>query len=182
MSGRGTDTPGGEARRRVVDIAVWCLILVVIVAMAAGITWLLTSSRFQLREVAFEDRAEDLILIAPAPPPPAEPPAPAPAPIVGPNGEVVRRPLWVRQPAPDYPVLAMRRGVESGAVTLLCEAMASGEMGACEVVNEQPAGVGFAEAALAGARDARVKPRSIDGFETDSTIQYTIRFRMASEP
>lgn len=83
---------------------------------------------------------------------------------------------------PVFPGLAMRRGVEQGAVVLRCETLATGEFGACEALSEIPAGAGFAEAALAATREARVQPYSIDGFETDSTVTFTVRFGMAPEP
>lgn len=76
----------------------------------------------------------------------------------------------------------MRRGVEEGAVVLRCETLVTGEFGACEALSETPSGVGFAEAALAATRQARVTPYSIDGFETDSHATFTVRFRMEPEP
>jgi hypothetical protein len=59
--------------------------------------------------------------------------------------------------------------------------LASGDLGACEVLRETPEGAGFAEAALAATRDARIEPYSIDGFRTDSRIGFTVRFVMAPE-
>ncbi|MGZ9100588.1 MAG: energy transducer TonB [Brevundimonas sp.] len=189
MNGPEPDTPGGGPGDRGVDAAVWVAVIAAMVGLASGFAWLLSNSRIEFREVTYEDRVGERTLIEPVPPPPVAPrmvpsssPPPEPSPTTGPNGEVVKVPVWVRVPAPEYPRLAMRRGVESGAVTLRCEALSSGEIGACEVLAEHPAGVGFAEAALRGARNARVKPRSIDGFETDSTIQYTVRFQTAPEP
>ena len=61
-------------------------------------------------------------------------------------------------------------------VRLRCETYASGRIGDCAVLSETPAGVGFAEAALASMRDARVLPRSSDGVPTDSRIRFTSRF------
>lgn len=189
MDGRGPGTPGGGRKARAVDIALWCLVIAVIVALAAGIAGYLANSKFEIREVTFEDEVEEFTLIQPVPPPvaqpgadPSPPPPPDPKTTLGPNGEVLRRPAWVRQPMPDFPERAMRRGVEQGDVMLRCETLVTGEFGACEVVSETPPGAGFAEAALAATRQARVTPYSIDGFETDSSIQFTVRFRMAPEP
>jgi|SRR6478672_5948816 len=188
MDGRGPETPGGGHNGRGVDAAVWIAVIAVMIAVAGGVAWL-SKARIELPEIRFSDDAVDVELIEPVPPPvilprvDALPTLPSePKPVIGPNGEIVRVPVWVSPPAPAYPGRAMRQGVESGVVTLRCEALASGDLGACEVLAESPAGVGFAEAALKGARGARVKPRSIDGFETDSTLQFTVRFMMASEP
>lgn len=164
---------------------VWVAVIAFIVALAGGAAWTLSRGDFELPEFRIDEQARDLTLVEPVPPPVAQPnPTSAPDPVttVGPNGEVVRLPAWVRQPIPEYPELAMSRGIESGDVVLRCETLAAGEFGACEVVSESPRGAGFGEAALAATRQARVKPRSIDGFETDGMIQFTVRFRTASEP
>jgi TonB family protein len=183
------DTPEGGSARRGVDIAIWCLVIAAMVALAAGIAWFLANARFEIREIAFEDQVKERTLIEPVLPTDPRPranslPAPPPAPVtsIGPNGEVVTHPVWLRVPTPEFPEPAARRGVQSGAVALRCEGLASGELGACEVLSERPSGVGFAEAALQGARRARLRPRSIDGVATDATVQYTVRFRMAPEP
>ena len=126
--------------------------------------------------------------VRPAEPVPPGAAAPDLAPLeAGPTGpdaapKGVVRPTWVRQPAPFFPALAASRGIEQGDVTLRCEALASGELGACEILHESPPNAGFGEAALASIREARVQPRSIDGFRTDSRIAFTMRFRMAPEP
>ena len=179
------DRPGVGPKGRVVDAVVWVAVIAVIVVLAGGTAWMLSRWDFELPALRVEEQTEDMILVEPVPPPVAQPnPTPATEPVttVGPNGEVVRPPAWVRQPMPEYPELAMRRGIESGDVVLRCETLAAGEFGACEVVSETPRGAGFGEVALAATRQARVKPRSIDGFETDGMTQFTVRFRMAPEP
>ena len=188
MGNRGPETPGGAKKGRGVDAVVWIAVVAAMIGLAGGVAWLASNTRFELPEITFTDQVKDVTLIEPVPPV-AQPPmdaAPAPPPepktTLGPNGEVVRRPVWVRQPMPDFPEMAMRRGIERGAVMLRCETLATGEFGACEVVSETPPGAGFAEVALASTREARVKPYSIDGFETDSSIQFTIRFETAPEP
>lgn len=176
------DAPAAEPRRRG-RRRVWVLVIAALVAFAA---LYLATGKFSIREVSYSDDAVDLEIIEPRPRPDPQPrpaaPPPDPEPTIGPNGEVLRHPVWVRQPAPDFRTLAMRRRVEKGAVVLRCETLATGDFGACEVMSETPPGAGFAEAALASMRQARVKPYSIDGFETDSSIQFTIRFQPAPEP
>lgn len=55
-----------------------------------------------------------------------------------------------------YPERALARGVYEGRVDLLCTLHPDGRLSECEVVEETPAGMGFAAAALRGARHARV--------------------------
>lgn len=181
METGGPDSSGDERPSgRGLDLAVWAAVIAVLVGLAAAIAWYLSNSTFTLREITFEDDSADLeilIPVAPAPEPPAEPAAAS-----LPNAEGVTPPVWTRTPAPLYPEKALRRGIEQGEVTLRCAALASGRLDACEVVSESPPGAGFAEAALASTRQARVEPRRIDGVGTDSRITYTVRFRTAPEP
>ncbi|CAN5316194.1 hypothetical protein BH10PSE2_BH10PSE2_30120 [soil metagenome] len=95
---------------------------------------------------------------------------------IGPSVEVITNPFWTVRPGGEYPQLAQDRGVESGAVQLECEGLASGQLGACEILSETPTGAGFGEAALAGTRQARLQPRSVDGYQTDFTVRFTVRF------
>jgi protein TonB len=181
----GPEAPGPEPKRR--GSRVWGRVLVgvALIALVAALAVYLAGAKFSIRVVSTSDDHMDVELIEPIPPPVAQPPPappPAPAPTIGPNGELLRHPEWVRRPAPDFPGLAWRRGVDRGDVVLRCETLATGEFGACEVLGESPTGAGFAEAALASTRQARVRPHSIDGFETDSDVTFTVRFRMAPEP
>jgi len=159
------------------------LLIVALVALVAFLALYFIGATFTLREVTYDDRSVDLEIIEPLPPTVAQPAVPPPPKsAVGPNGEVVRHPAWVKTPVPVFPVLAMRRGVGQGVVVLRCETLATGEFGACETLSETPPDVGFAEAAMAATRQARVRPYSIDGFETDSDVTFTVRFRVAPEP
>ncbi|MDI6623713.1 MAG: TonB family protein [Brevundimonas sp.] len=186
MATGGPETSGGRPGRGL-DAAVWALVIAALIGLAAAIAWYLSNAAFTFPEIAFEDDSVDLevlIPVAPAPEPPAGdlPPSGEPAATRDPDLPGVTLPKWTRLPAPLFPALAQSRGIERGEVQLVCEALASGELGACEVLRESPSGAGFAEAALDAARDARVEPYSIDGFRTDSRIAYTVHFRMAPEP
>ena len=187
MATGGAETPESGRPGRGVDFAVWALVIAALVGLAAAVAWYLSNATFTIREVTWEDDSVDvelLIPVAPAPEPsPADrPPSAKSAATPVPRAEGVTSPAWTRQPAPLYPARALGRGIERGDVTLRCEARASGELGACEVLRESPTGAGFAEVALASTRQARVEPRTIDGVRTDSRIVYTIRFRLAPEP
>jgi len=189
METGGPEASGGGRPGREVDIAVWLLVIAALIGLAAAVAWFLSNAVFAIREITYSDAADFEVLIPVAPAPessPLKPPAPDPAPkgpstAGGPDAGLVL-PKWTRQPAPLYPDLALSRGIDRGDVTLRCEALASGELGACEILRESPPNAGFGEAALASIREARVQPRSIDGFRTDSRIAFTMRFRMAPEP
>lgn len=183
------EVPGPEPKQRGSRIGTWVSAIAAVIALVVLLAVYVVGAKFSIREVTYSDDAADVELIEPIPPPVAEPrtavppaPPPAPRPTVGPNGEVLRHPVWVKVPVPIFPRLAMRRGVEEGVVVLRCETLATGEFGACEALSETPPGAGFAEAALAATRQARVKPYSIDGFETDSDVTFTVRFRTTPEP
>lgn len=188
METPGPEESGSRRSRRRTDIAVWTLVILALIGFAATAAWYLSNASFKLRELTYSDETVELPIMTgdgSETPPAADPdPAPPPRPVstIGPNGEVLRHPAWVKTPAPVFPRLAMRRGVEQGDVVLRCETLATGEFGACEALNETPPGAGFARAALAATRQARVRPYSIDGFETDSEVTFTVRFRMAPEP
>lgn len=182
MEGRGPETSQGSRTGRGLDMLVWVATLAGVLGLAAAVGWALSNMSFAFREAASRDEtaeSEALIPVAPAPESarPEAPTADAALP-EGASASGVVAPKWIRQPAPLYPALAASRGVSRGEVALKCEALASGELGACEVLRETPPGVGFAEAALDSTRQARVTPRSIDGFRTDSTIRFTVRFLM----
>jgi len=114
-----------------------------------------------------------------ATPPPADIPPIEPA--AGPNGEMIRAPSWRSPPRPEFPDAAMRAGIREGTVELRCEVLASGELGACEVMSATAEGVGFAESALAAAREARLWPRTIDDVPTDASMTFSIRYRLDEE-
>lgn len=86
-------------------------------------------------------------------------------------------PRWISRPQPRYPVEALRAGAE-GTVTVRCMARTDRRMDSCTVLKENPPGQGFGEAALEAARRGRMHPRRVDGAETDSSVVFTIQFRM----
>ena len=120
-----------------------------------------------------EDRVEYTgpPVIVPGPPPPPAPPAP-------PRPAVVTNPAWARRPAGDFPDRAMQRNVEEGSVTLDCQVQANGSVSDCNVVSEDPSGMGFAQAAIRGTRSARLTPRQVDGVATGGRVRFTTRFRL----
>lgn len=118
-----------------------------------------------------EDRIENTAppVITPDPPRPAPLPAP-------PRPSVITNPSWSRQPAAEFPERAASRGIESGRVVLNCLVSPNGSMSDCNVVSEDPAGAGFGSAAVAGARRARLSPRTVDGAAQGARVTFTMRF------
>jgi protein TonB len=120
-----------------------------------------------------EDRIENVAPPVFTPDPPR--PAPIPAP---PRPSVITNPTWERQVTGDFPERAIARGITSGRVTLQCIVQPNGSLTGCSVVNEDPAGAGFGQAALAAARRSRVSPRTVDGAAEGATVRWTQRYVM----
>ena len=122
-----------------------------------------------------EDRIENVgpPVITQAPPQVAPPPPPRPS--------VIRNPSWSRQPTVEYPERAQSRGIERGRVGVECLVNPNGSMSDCRITSEDPPGVGFGQAALAGARRARVSPREVDGAAVGARVTFNMTFVMPSE-
>lgn len=97
---------------------------------------------------------------------------------------VIRRPQWVRQPTAAqmqraYPQGAATDGT-SGRVVLNCRLTAGGEVTACSIASETPAGEGFGRAAQSLTRYFRLSPRTVDGQAIEGA-QVTIPLNFALE-
>ncbi len=98
------------------------------------------------------------------------------------EGEITN-PDWVARPNGDdvgryYPRLA--QAIElSGRSVLRCNVTAIGGLKDCQIVSEQPLGLGFGQAAVAMAALFRMKPQAIDGAPVDGgEVRIPIRFEM----
>jgi protein TonB len=94
------------------------------------------------------------------------------------EGGVIVNPAWVVQSRPEFPELAMTKGVESGRVELQCPVSAEGIIESCWILSETPAGVGFGQAALTAAAQARLQPRTVDGAPTAGMVRFSTSFRL----
>lgn len=65
-----------------------------------------------------------------------------------------------------------------GAVQLECDVQPTGHIVGCRILQEIPLGQGFGEAALRGARRARLTPAQIDGVAKTGKVRFTTRFRL----
>src|SRR5690349_7592307 len=95
----------------------------------------------------------------------------------GVNGET-RRPDWLKKPdareiRAGYPVAAMRKGV-GGKAVVRCTASTAGTLSGCRVEQEDPAGLGFGQAALMLAPSYLVRPPLVDGRPVESEIAYQV--------
>jgi len=86
-----------------------------------------------------------------------------------------RDPHWERQPRPQYPTSL--RELVAADVELRCDVTETGALVACSIVKETPTGLGFGEAALKAAGEARLSPRLVDGVATPGQVRFAIRFR-----
>lgn len=136
----------------------------------------------------------------PPPPPPPEqrvpppdlsaPPTPTPIPVAvdpppAPPVQVITNPQWIRRPGGAdlerwYPRRAKESGIE-GRANLDCIVDESGRL-SCAVVSEEPANMGFGEAAVRMARAYQMRPLTVNGEPTaGGRVRLPIRFRLAEE-
>jgi protein TonB len=115
------------------------------------------------------DRTAPPVVVPGVRPPPGPPPPP-------PNRWFITNPSWARQPQPEYPAAAIANGVTEARVTLRCLAHPNGALSGCEVIEETPAGHGFAASVIAAANRARMSPRTVDGVVQGARVQFTTRF------
>lgn len=96
------------------------------------------------------------------------------------SSEEVAPPEWLERPtgadfARHYPPAALKEGI-GGRVQLNCIVLADGRLN-CEVLNEEPQGHGFGDAALAVAQAFRMAQTSPDGQPTEGgRVRIPLRF------
>ncbi|MGV3580044.1 energy transducer TonB family protein [Brevundimonas sp.] len=87
------------------------------------------------------------------------------------------RSVWDRPPRPPYPERALMVRV-SGMAVVSCRVAGEGQLEECQVEVERPANAGFGEAALRGARTARLSPNpNWPASQRGGVVSYTSRFR-----
>lgn len=75
-----------------------------------------------------------------------------------------------------------RAGEEQATVIVECVLQSGGRMSDCLVVSEQPPGLGFGEAALAGARQSRINLSDTPRARAGEKVRFSFRFRLEEPP
>lgn len=122
--------------------------------------------------------AREPAYVAPLPGAPPAMPETAEDKAEGEGQAVVVAPTWQVRPGGVFPNKAQRLAVEYGEVELQCPVDAEGRIQSCWILRETPAGVGFGQAALAGAVEARLSPRTVDGVARGGMVRFTTRFAL----
>jgi protein TonB len=169
--------PSDQGSHRAGDALAWLAAVGGILLLAAGVAYLASNVRVELRpavapaeaEPADEETAPASPAVAPLPDRPARPS----------DGSVIEAPAWLRRPEPDFPRRAIRNGVEEGAVVLVCTVSLRGRLRACQAVSETPEGYGFAREALEASEEARLSPYRVDGVPQPTQIRFTVRYQWA---
>jgi outer membrane biosynthesis protein TonB len=96
-------------------------------------------------------------------------------------GRLIEHPEWVEAGDPGklgdlFPAKAIAAGLATGRVVLDCVADASGRMGGCQVLSEDPAGMDFGPAALKLAATMAIAPKDQDGQAvTGAHVRFAVR-------
>lgn len=99
----------------------------------------------------------------------------------------ISRPRWVRGPDPKkvleiFPDAAVKAGVTSGTGVADCMVQADGSLADCKVSREEPAGLGFGEAAVVVAQVMQMAPWTEDGGPVDGArIKLPVKFKKAPD-
>jgi hypothetical protein len=88
---------------------------------------------------------------------------------------------WVIQPRPEFPSRALREKANTGSANLSCLVRPDGRLHDCVVETERPAGAGFGQAAIDGARRARLGPAPDDSAPVapDAMVSFRTNFYLA---
>ncbi|WP_420471770.1 TonB family protein [Brevundimonas sp. FT23042] len=95
---------------------------------------------------------------------------------VSPASPVIVNPAWERAPLVVYPERAMARGAPEGRVTAQCRLEPTGVLTECVILSETPADLGFGQAILDQAAQAKIRPRTVDGVPEATIMRWSVRF------
>ena len=99
------------------------------------------------------------------------------------TGQTITKPVWIKTPTAHqveyaYPSAATHAGSPIGDGTIACDVDADGKLESCFIYKEDPAGLGFGEAALKLAKYFRMEPLDAAGQSVaGGTITIPIDFR-----
>lgn len=107
--------------------------------------------------------------------------------MLDPSKRVIGRPQWAALPTGDeiiagYPSAAAKAGVGAARVVIACEIADGGKLTDCSAQSEEPAGLGFAQAALALAGSFQARPWTAEGLPTiGGRVRIPIRYEFPAE-
>jgi hypothetical protein len=99
----------------------------------------------------------------------------------------IHNPLWLTHVTPEgaasvYPPAALKAGVRTGAATVACTTVHSGALTDCAIESEEPADLGFGDAALKIAAVMKMNPWTSQGAPVDGMkIRIPIRLVMPDD-
>ncbi len=70
----------------------------------------------------------------------------------------------------------MARGAPEGRVTAQCRLEPTGVLTECVILSETPADLGFGQAILDQAAQAKIRPRTVDGVPEATIMRWSVRF------
>lgn len=108
--------------------------------------------------------------------------------MLDPERRLVGKPIWAAMPPPadfngGYPDAAKRAGVATGRAVLLCDIAAGGRLSGCSTQSEEPAGLGFGDAALALSGGFLLRPWTVEGLPVvGGKVKVPIRYNAPAPP
>jgi TonB family protein len=103
------------------------------------------------------------------------------------SGKIIDHPDWLQAGDPGklgdlFPEKAKAAGLNTGRVVLDCVADSGGRMTACHVLSEDPAALGFGDAALKLAVTMAIAPKGQDGQSVEgANVQFAVRINKPDE-
>lgn len=88
-------------------------------------------------------------------------------------------PIWARPSIPEFPELAVSRGLKNGEVIIGCAIAAGGLLDECRILSETPQGAGFGRSALRSAQRSRVELPDDEQSMIGKVVTFTVRFRIS---
>ncbi len=94
-------------------------------------------------------------------------------------------PDWVRKPTPEevwwaYPQAA-RKAIVEGKATIRCMVDETGNPQLCVILSEEPAGMGFGQAAVSLRTSMKFRPKTVDGKYVPDEVTIPVNFTLEPE-
>lgn len=93
-----------------------------------------------------------------------------------PRPSVITMPQWMTPPSVEFPAAAMSQGITRGRAGIDCGVQRDGRLVDCHITAEQPAGLGFGDALMKAAGEARLHPASVAHAAADARVRFAANF------